>query len=119
MSPAGILISIPILAAIVWMIWYYVDGNRKLNSRLIEGDLALLDSSQYNVSEVLRAPAGSRIDELQSPVMANSGGFIKQQLPDGRVVLIPMSMVSQIPRPVLETTHNIPQHREQKIEPEQ
>ena len=116
MSPAGIIISIPILAAIVWMIWYYVDGNRKLNSRLIEGDLALLTSSQYNVSEVLRAPVGSRIDEMQSPVMANSEGYIKQKLPDGRIALIPMNMASQFPKPVPETTQNIPQHQEQRIE---
>ena len=132
MSFVAYIISIPVAVAIGWMVWNYIDGNVKLDSRMKDGDVGLFDSSQYNISEVIRAPAGSIVEDVQtSPIpMTNSpnslegvapGQYIKQQLPDGRIALIPVSSVSHAIKTVSPTSpmQNNLQHQEQKIEPEQ
>ena len=132
MSFVAYIISIPVAVAIVWMVWNYIEGNVKLDSRMKDGDVGLFDSSQYNISEVIRAPAGSIVEDVQtSPIpMTNSpnslegvapGQYIKQQLPDGRIALIPVSSVSHAIKTVSPTSpmQNNLQHQEQKIEPEQ
>ena len=81
---------------------------------------------------MIRAPAGSIVEDVQtSPIpMTNSpnslegvapGQYIKQQLPDGRIALIPVSSVSHAIKTVSPTSsmQNNLQHQEQKIEPEQ
>ena len=132
MSFVAYIISIPVAVAIGWMVWNYIEGNVKLDSRMKDGDVGLFDSSQYNISEVIRAPAGSIVEDVQtSPIpMTNSpnslegvvpGQYIKQQLPDGRIALIPVSSVSHAIKTVSPTSpmQNNLQHQEQKIEPEQ
>ena len=132
MSFVAYIISIPVGVAIGWMVWNYIEGNVKLDSRMKEGDVGLFDSSQYNISEVIRAPAGSIVEDVQtSPIpMTNSpnslegvapGQYIRQQLPDGRIALIPVSSVSHAIKTVSPTSsmQNNLQHQEQKIEPEQ
>ena len=132
MSFVAYIISIPVAVAIGWMVWNYIEGNVKLDSRMRDGDIGLFDSSQYNISEVIRAPAGSIVEDVQtSPIpMTNSpnslegvapGQYIKQQLPDGRIALIPVSSVSHPIKTVSPTSsmQNNLQHQEQKIEPEQ
>lgn len=132
MSFVAYIISIPVAVAIGWMVWNYIEGNVKLDSRMKEGDVGLFDSSQYNISEVIRAPAGSIVEDVQtSPIpMTNSpnslegvapGQYIKQQLPDGSIALIPVSSVSHAIKTVSPTSsmQNNLQHQEQKIEPEQ
>lgn len=132
MSFVAYIISIPVAVAIGWMVWNYIEGNVKLDSRMKNGDIGLFDSSQYNISEVIRAPAGSIVEDVQtSPIpMTNSpnslegvvpGQYIKQQLPDGRIALIPVSSVSHAIKTVSPTSsmQNNLQHQEQKIEPEQ
>ena len=132
MSFVAYIISIPVAVAIGWMVWNYIEGNVKLDSRMMEGDVGLFDSSQYNISEVIRAPAGSIVEDVQtSPIpMTNSpnslegvapGQYIKQQLPNGRIALIPVSSVSHAIKTVSPTSsmQNNLQHQEQKIEPEQ
>ena len=132
MSFVAYIISIPVAVAIGWMVWNYIEGNVKLDSRMKNGDIGLFDSSQYNISEVIRAPAGSIVEDVQtSPIpMTNSpnslegvapGQYIKQQLPDGRIALIPVSSVSHAIKTVSPTSsmQNNLQHQEQKIGPEQ
>ena len=132
MSFVAYIISIPVAVAIGWMVWNYIEGNVKLDSRMKDGDVGLFDSSQYNISEVIRAPAGSIVEDVQtSPIPMTSspnslegvapGQYIKQQLPDGRIALIPVSSVSHAIKTVSPTSsmQNNLQHQEQKIEPEQ
>ena len=132
MSFVAYIISIPVAVAIGWMVWNYIEGNVKLDSRMKNGDIGLFDSSQYNISEVIRAPAGSIVEDVQtSPIpMTNSpnslegvapGQYIKQQLTDGRIALIPVSSVSHAIKTVSPTSsmQNNLQHQEQKIGPEQ
>ena len=132
MSFVAYIISIPVAVAIGWMVWNYIEGNVKLDSRMKNGDIGLFDSSQYNISEVIRAPAGSIVEDVQtSPIPMTSsqnsmegvapGQYIKQQLPDGRIALIPVSSVSHAIKTASPTSsmQNNLQHQEKKIEPEQ
>ena len=109
MNIAGLMIAALIFAAISWMVWSFWTNNVQLNSRLLNGDLTLLESPQYNISEVIRAPAGSVIQDVNTTPQPGVGdGYVRAQLPDGRIALIP---VASIQRPVKSgpaTTHNNP-----------
>jgi len=112
MNLAGYIISIPIAISIIWMVWNYVQGNINLVSRLKEGDLNLLNSSRYNVTEAVRAPAGSRIENIQPiQIQLGGGGFTRVQLPDGRIGLLPTNSGVQMVRSVPETMHNNQHHQ--------
>ena len=83
MSFVAYIISIPVAVAIGWMVWNYIEGNVKLDSRMKDGDVGLFDSSQYNISEVIRAPAGSIVEDVQtSPIpMTNSPNSLEELPP--------------------------------------
>ena len=111
MSGAGLIIVIPMSIGIVWLIWYVWNNNRKLDQRIASGDVSLLSSSNYNLTEVVRAPAGSRAERAAIQMVAPSAGkYIRQTLPDGRVALIPVTNVHQPIRSVHSTMHTNQQH---------
>ncbi len=91
-SLVALLIALPVSISIGWFVWYFWNNNRLLDKKLIEGDMSLLTSNNYSISEVIRAPAGSRVEKVaiqQMPI--NQQQYIRQTLPDGRVALIPVS----------------------------
>ena len=99
------LIGGPLSVGIGWMVWNFWNSNRLLDSKLKDGDLELLSSTNYKVSEVIRAPAGSRVEKValqQIPI--NQDGYIRQTLPDGRIALIPIGLSGQV-KSVHSTTH--------------
>ena len=99
------LVGGPLAIAIGWLVWNFWNSNRLLDSKLAVGDLELLSSTNYKVSEVIRAPAGSRVEKVapqQIPV--NQQGYIRQQLPDGRIALIPVGINQQV-KSVHSTMH--------------
>ena len=101
----AVLVGGPLAIAIGWLVWNFWDSNRLLDSKLAVGDLELLSSTNYKVSEVIRAPAGSRVEKVapqQIPV--NQQGYIRQQLPDGRIALIPVGINQQV-KSVHSTIH--------------
>ena len=95
-----------ITVGICFFVLYVWNNNRKLDARISVGDISLLSSSSYKITEVVRAPAGSRIEKMDSQMLPfNAGGYIKQKLPDGRIAMIPVKAVSQPVRSVHSTTH--------------
>ena len=102
----GWLVVIPMSIGLSWLIWSIWDNNRKLDSRLAAGDVELLSSSSYKITEIVQAPAGSRIDASVSPVLPpDASGYIRQTLPDGRIAMIPVTTVHQPIQSVHSTTH--------------
>ena len=101
----AVLVGGPLAIAIGWLVWNFWNSNRLLDSKLAVGDLELLSSTNYKVSEVIRAPAESRVEKVapqQIPV--NQQGYIRQQLPDGRIALIPVGINQQV-KSVHSTMH--------------
>jgi hypothetical protein len=91
-------------------IWYIWNNNRKLDSRIARGDLDLLTSPNYKVSEVIRAPEGSRVEKVVlQQVQLNSPQYIRQVLPDGRIALIPITENQMPVTADYSTMHNIQQ----------
>ena len=91
------LFAIPVSIGIGWFVWYFWNNNRLLDKILAGGDADLLTSSNYKVSEVIRAPSGSRVEKVaiqQMPI--NTQQYIRQVLPDGRTALIPVSVNQNI-----------------------
>ncbi len=93
----AIIVGGPLAIGIGWLIWNFWNSNRLLDRKLAAGDIELLSSTNYKVSEVIRAPAGSRVERLtNNQIPNNQQGFIRQQLPDGRIALIPVGMYQNI-----------------------
>lgn len=113
-SFATIIFSALAAIGIGIFVWYVWDSNRKLDSRIAAGDLDLLTSPNYKISEVVRAPQGSRIEKVaiqQIPI--DSSQYIRQVLPDGRVALIPVTAYNQQITKDYSTMHNNQQPPEQ------
>ncbi len=102
----GWLVVIPMSIGLSWLIWNIWDNNRKLDSRLASGDVELLSSSSYKITEIVQAFVGSRIEASTSPVLSPGVfGYIQQTLPDGRIAMIPVTTVHQPIQSVHSTTH--------------
>ena len=96
-SLVALLFTIPVSVAIGWFVWYFWNNNRLLDKKLAERDMSLLTSSNYKVSEVIRAPSGSRVEKVavqQMPI--NAQQYVRQVLPDGRIAMIPVSINQNI-----------------------
>ena len=96
-SLVALLFAIPVSVAIGWFVWYFWNNNRLLDKKLAERDMSLLTSSNYKVSEVIRAPSGSRVEKVavqQMPI--NAQQYVRQVLPDGRIAMIPVSINQNI-----------------------
>ena len=106
-SVATIIISILFAIGIGVFVWYVWNSNRKLDSRIAVGDMALLTSPNYKISEVSRAPQGSRVEKVAiQQVPIDSSQYIRQVLPDGRVALIPITPNNQQITTDYSTMHN-------------
>ena len=101
----GWIVGLPIIAAIVWLTYYFWNNDRILDSRIENGDMSLLSSTNYKINEIVKAPAGSRVENVNHYSIPNiEGGYIRQQLPDGSIVLIPANSIpSDVRNPVIET----------------
>jgi hypothetical protein len=102
----GWFVVIPIIFAVVVLVWFIWDNNRKLDARLAAGDIGLLSASSFNITEVIRAPAGSRVDQgnLQR-LPSDETRYVRQQLPDGRIALVPVTVMHQPIKSVHSTMH--------------
>ncbi len=104
-SLVALLIALPAAVAIGWFVWYIWNNNRVLDQKLAMGDMSLLTSSNYKITEIIQAPAGSRVDKVAiQQVPMNAQGYVREVLPDGRVALIPIAMNQQFTQ-VHSTTH--------------
>ena len=107
------MIGLPMLVGISWAVWYYWNSSNTLDERIRNGDLELLNSPNYKITEVVRAPLGSSVEKVASQVIVpNGGNFVQQSLSDGNIALIP---VNSIPRPVRsdpQSTHTSHQLQE-------
>ena len=91
------IVGIPMMIGIGWLVWYAWNNNRLLDKKLANGDLELLDSISYIVTEVIRAPAGSRVEKIAlQPMAVDMSGYVRKTLPDGRVALVPVTMNQDI-----------------------
>ena len=104
---ATIIFAIPLSIGIGVFVWYVWNSNRKLDSRIAMGDMSLLTSPSYKISEIIRAPEGSRVEKVaiqQLPM--DSSQYIRQMLPDGRIALIPVAGNNQQVTTDYSTMHN-------------
>ena len=101
----AIVVGGPLGVGIGWLVWNFWNNNRRLDSRLAVVDMGLLSSTNYKVSEVIRAPAGSRVEKMAvQQIPFSQQGYIRQQLPDGRIALIPVGLDQQV-KSVHSTKH--------------
>lgn len=90
----GFVIGLPLIGAMVWLGYYFWNSDRVLDSRISNGDLTILNSSNFKINEVVRAPSGSRIEKVAQQIIPQiEGGYVRQKLPDGRIALIPANSI--------------------------
>ena len=101
----GWIVGLPIIAAIMWLTYYFWNNDRILDTRIENGDMSLLSSTNYKINEIVKAPAGSKVENVNRFAIPNiEGGYIRQQLPDGSIALIPaISVPNDVRNPVIET----------------
>lgn len=94
----GWFIVIPLLVILLWFIWWIWNANFVLDKKLASGDLGLITSTSYKVDEVIRAPAGSRVDAVTQVVgVMGNMRMAPLQLPDGRVMMVPVRVEGVLP----------------------
>ena len=81
---------------VAWISWC-VRQSILLDKRLRNGEVQLLSSSAYHISEVIRAPLGSRV-ELSTPMPMPTQQLVPVRLANGQVVLLPLSQIIQRPQ---------------------
>ena len=96
-SVVAAIVGIPMMIGIGWLVWYVWNNNRLLDKKLANGDLELLGSTSYKVTEVIRAPAGSRVEKIAlQPMAVDMSGYVRKTLPDGRIALVPVAVNQDI-----------------------
>ena len=95
-SVVAAIVGIPMMIGIGWLVWYVWNNNRLLDKKLANGDLELLDSTSYKVTEVIRAPAGSRVEKISFEMAVDMSGYVRKVLPDGRIALVPIAVNQEI-----------------------
>lgn len=96
-SLAGWAVAVPLIVALTWFSWWIWNANSKLDARIIAGDLDLLSSPSFSISEIIRAPMGSRVDVAQAVAVQQlppNMMMVPVRLPDGRVGMMPVRTAS-------------------------
>ena len=89
------LIAFIFLGVIITVVGFSLKRIIELDIRLADGDLSLLNSDSYRLTEVIRAPVGSRIDASQN-MMVNTGvQMVPVMMSNGSVGLMPLSAFIQ------------------------
>jgi hypothetical protein len=92
-SLAGWAVAVPLIVALTWFSWWIWNANNKLDARIITGDLDLLSSPSFSISEIIRAPMGSRVDVAQVVAVQQlppNMMMVPVRLPDGSVGMMPV-----------------------------
>jgi hypothetical protein len=106
-SIVAAIIGIPMMVGIGFLVWYVWNKNRLLEAKLADGDLGLLNSTSYKVTEVIRAPAGSRVEKVAfQPMNIDMSGYVRQTLPDGRIALVPIAMGQEVKAGHIPSVHS-------------
>jgi hypothetical protein len=95
MESGAWLIAFLFLGIMVALIVFSLKRIVELDLRLASGDLGLLNSGSYRVTEVIRAPLGSRVDATPNMMLTTGVQMVPVILPDGRVGLMPLSAFIQ------------------------
>jgi|LWDU01.1.fsa_nt_gi hypothetical protein len=105
------VIFAPLLAAVIWFVWYIWNSSATLDARIAAGDDSLLYSNSFNISEVIRAPFGSKIDLVKTVIPQNQIAMMPIQLADGRVMMVPVKVVSS--HASMQGIQPLPVHRKE------
>ena len=91
MDSGAWLIAFIFIAIMIALVGFSLKRIIELDLRLANGDMGLLNSDSYRITEVIRAPFGSRIDATPSMVLATGVQMVPVMMPNGSVGLMPLS----------------------------
>ena len=89
------LIAFIFIGIMITIVGFSLKRIIELDIRLAEGDMGLLNSGSYRITEVIRAPFGSRVDASPNMMLTTNQQMVPVLLPDGRVGLMPLSAFIQ------------------------
>ena len=96
-SVVAAIVGIPIMIGIGWLVWYVWNNNRLLDKKLANGDIELIVTTSFKVTDVFRATAGRRELKIAlQPMAVDMSGYVRKVLPDGRIALVPISVNQEI-----------------------
>ena len=91
MDPGAWLIAFVFIAIMITLVGFSLKRIVELDIRLASGDMSLLNSGSYRITEVIRAPFGSRIDATPNMMLTTGVQMVPVMLPNGSVGLVPLS----------------------------
>lgn len=89
------LIAFIFIGIMITLVGFSLKRIAELDIRLASRDMSLLNSGSYRITEVIRAPFGSRIEVAPNMALTTGVQMVPVLLPDGRVGLMPLSAFIQ------------------------
>ena len=89
------LVAFLFLAAIIAVVGFSLKRIIQLDVRIAKGDNSLLNSDSYRITEVIRAPMGSRIDAFPNFMVTPGVQMVPVMMPNGTIGLMPLSAFIQ------------------------
>ena len=85
------LVAFLFLAVIIAVVGFSLKRIIEWDVRIAKGDISFLNSDSYRITEVIRAPMGSRIDNTPNLMAAPGVQMVPVMMPNGTVGLMPLS----------------------------
>ena len=89
------LVAFLFITIIIAIVGFSLKRIIELDVRIAKGDISLLNSDSYRITEVIRAPMGSRIDATPNLMVTPAVQMVPVMMPNGTVGLMPLSAFIQ------------------------
>ena len=91
MDPSAWLIAFILIGIMITLVVFSLKRFIELDIRLASGDMSLLNSDAHRITEVIRAPFGSRIDATPNMMLTTGVQMVPVMMSNGNVGLMPLS----------------------------
>ena len=89
------LVAFLFITIIIAIVGFSLKRIIELDVRIAKGDISLLNSDSYRITEVIRAPMGSRIEATPNHMITHGVQMVPVMMPNGTIGLMPLSAFIQ------------------------
>ena len=89
------LVAFLFITIIIAIVGFSLKRIIELDVRIAKGDISLLNSDSYRITEVIRAPMGSRIKATPNHMITHGVQMVPVMMPNGTIGLMPLSAFIQ------------------------
>ena len=89
------LVAFLFITIIIAIVGFSLKRIIELDVRIAKGDISLLNSDSYRITEVIRPPMGSRIEATPNHMITHGVQMVPVMMPNGTIGLMPLSAFIQ------------------------